>query len=166
MAHCRKQNKRKISIILVLVLPIVVILIIAVLGYFFKKPIYSNNVAIVINGNDYFLEVAQNNREQQKGLSKRTELCSNCGMVFVFDREGKHSFWMKDTHLPLDIIWLNSKKEIVKIINAAGADSETVYTNKDPAKYAIELKANEALKLNLKIGDTIPLELKPNESSN
>jgi uncharacterized membrane protein (UPF0127 family) len=149
MAHCRKQNKRKISIILVLVLPIVVILIIAVLGYFFKKPIYSNNVAIVINGNDYFLEVAQNNREQQKGLSKRTELCSNCGMVFVFDREGKHSFWMKDTLIPLQILFVNNCTIVdVQEMSVEGdpANPQKTYNSKMLANKAIELNSNSVPK--------------------
>lgn len=163
MDYRRKHNKRKTNIILVLVIPV---LMVTLFTYVFKKPTYLDHMGIIINDNDYFLEIAQTNKERKVGLSKRTELCSNCGMLFIFNKEDKHSFWMKDTYLPLDIIWLNSKNQIVKIIAAASPDSETTYTNIDPAKYVIELKANEVLKLDLKVGDTIPLELKPNESSN
>lgn len=166
MDHSRKQNKEKNRIGLILALPVVAILVIAIFVYFFKKPIYPNSIGVFINGNDYFLEIAQNNKQRKIGLSDRNELCSNCGMLFVFDKEEEHSFWMKDTYVPLDIIWLNSNNQIVKTIIAANTDSEIVYSNEEPAKYVIELNANESLKLGLKIGDTIPLELKPNESSN
>lgn len=116
-----------------------------------------DGTGVAISGKNFYLEIAKNDKERKQGLSKRNEICPNCGMIFVFDQEGQHSFWMKDTHFPLDIIWLNSNKEIVKIINAAPVDSEIVYTNKTPAKYAIELPANESLKLKLQIGDTIPI---------
>ncbi len=110
-----------------------------------------------LSKSNYYLETAQTDQERKIGLSNRDRICPNCGMLFVFSQEGQHGFWMKDTHFPLDIIWLNSKKEIVKIITAATSDSETTYLNKTPAKYAIELPANESLKLDLKIGDIIPI---------
>ena len=166
MANSWKQNKEKNSIGLILILPILAIFLIAVFVYFFKRPIYPKDIGIIINGNDYFLEIAQNNKQRKIGLSKRNEICSNCGMLFVFDKEEKHSFWMKDTYVPLDMIWFNSDNQIVKIITSAAPNSETIYQNENPAKYVIELNANESLKLGLKIGDTIPLDLKPNESSN
>jgi len=77
-------------------------------------------------------------------------------MLFIFDKEKEQGIWMKDTHIPLDIIWLNSQKQIIKIITAAQTESETIYLSQKPAKYVIELPANESLKLNLQIGDTIP----------
>jgi uncharacterized protein len=156
MGKSRTKNKRKNIIILSLAV-FLILLIISLLTFLKKGHHFPENLGVVINNNDYYLEVAQNNQERKKGLSDRQEICSNCGMLFIFDKEDKHSFWMKDTHLPLDIIWLNSKKEIVKIITAAQTDSETIYTNKIPAKYAIELPANESLKLKLQIGNTIPI---------
>ena len=124
---------------------------------FNKKPAFPKSLGLYIKGYPYYLEIAQNNQERKTGLSNRDELCRNCGMLFTFKKEGKQSIWMKDTHIPLDIIWLNSQKEIVKIIVAAATDSETVYINQNPARYVIELPANESLKLNLQIGETIPI---------
>ncbi len=78
-------------------------------------------------------------------------------MLFIFEKEGAYPFWMKDTHIPLDIIWLNSKKEVTKIITTLKTDSEDYLINSKPSKYVIELNANESFKLNLKIGDTVDI---------
>jgi len=156
MGSSRKQDKRK-NILNISVICLVLIFLASLFFIFRKKTMFPKDLGLNIKGNSYYLEIAQTNQERKKGLSNRQEICSNCGMLFIFNKEDQHSFWMKDTYVPLDIIWLNSKKEIVKIITAAKTDSETVYTNKTPAKYVIELPANESLKLKLQIGETIPI---------
>ncbi|HNZ84257.1 MAG TPA: DUF192 domain-containing protein [Candidatus Woesebacteria bacterium] len=148
---------------------IIIILIFAAVIYFISRPKakpqnFDNNVSAIIKGNPYYLEVAKTFTSRQTGLSHRTDLCSNCGMLFVFDREGKYPFWMKDTKIPLDIIWLNSKFEVVKIITATETDSLKSFTNDQPALYVIELNANEVFKLDLKVGDIIQLSNVTNES--
>ncbi len=155
MEHSRKKNKRRNLIILAFIGLLIIIGIISLLLK--KQNTFPKSLGVVIKNNGYYLEVAQSNQETKKGLSNRDQLCPNCGMLFVFNKEDQHDFWMKDTHIPLDIIWINSKKEIVKIIVSAKTDSETIYSNKAPAQYVIELPANESLKLNLQVGDTIPI---------
>ena len=155
MAHRWKKNLPK-KLFVIASLTFIVILI----SFFVvrpKKQIYSNDLSLYIKGSGYYLEVAQTDKDRQKGLSNRTDLCRNCGMLFVFDKSDQHSFWMKDTHISLDIIWLDASGKIVKIITNAKTDSEDIYTNDQPAKYTIELPANESLKLNLQIGDTIAI---------
>ena len=66
---------------------------------------------------------------------------------------------MKDTQIPLDIIWLNSEFQVVKITTSLETNSTITYTNQTPAKYVIELNANEVFKRGLEIGDTIPIKL-------
>ena len=79
---------------------------------------YINNLEII---NDmgkpihYRVEVAKTNEEQVKGLMYRLELKENEGMLFLFDNEKKTSFWMKNTFIPLDIIFINKKLSINKI---------------------------------------------------
>lgn len=137
------------------------ILIVAIFYFVFRshpKPQnFDDTVSAVIKDTSYYLEVAKTYSARQTGLSHRTELCSNCGMLFVFDRESKHPFWMKDTKIPLDIIWLNSKFEVVDFVTATETDSTKSFTNNQPAMYVIELNANEVFKLNLKKGDTVKL---------
>ena len=161
MVHSRKKNTRKTLIITSLITALIIIFIlIGVLFIQKNKSIPQKSIGIQINNNNnnnYYLEVAKTNQQKKVGLSNRNEICSNCGMLFVFNKEGQYPFWMKDTHIPLDIIWINSQNEIVKIITALDTDSETVYTNADPAKYVIELPANEVFKQDLKVGDTIQI---------
>src|SRR6056297_767591 len=64
------------------------------------------------------VEIADSDKERQKGLMNRTSLCNKCGMLFIFDDERKHSFWMKNTLIPLDIIFINSKLKVVDIFHA------------------------------------------------
>jgi uncharacterized membrane protein (UPF0127 family) len=157
MVHSRKKNLPKN---LILIVSSALIIILGLTLFLFFKPKnnkFPDNISLFINNQGYYLEVAQTSKTRQTGLSNRNNLCFNCGMLFVFNRLDKQTFWMKDTHIPLDIIWLNSKHEIIKIVVAAKTDSENLYTSETPAKYAIELNANESLKLGLKIGDTIEI---------
>jgi len=145
---------------LLVIIVITIVVLVSTVTYFVlksKKITYPDSIGLFINNQGYYLEVAKDTKSREIGLSNRDELCFNCGMLFVFDKENKYPFWMKNTHIPLDMIWLNSKYEIVKIINAAKVDSEDYYVNDKPAKYVIELNANETLKLGLKVGDTIQL---------
>jgi uncharacterized membrane protein (UPF0127 family) len=64
---------------------------------------------------------------------------------------------MKDTLVPLDLIWLNSKGEVTDIITATDLKSLKILQNTRPAKYVIELNAHDAEKIGLNIGDTINL---------
>jgi uncharacterized membrane protein (UPF0127 family) len=132
--------------------------------YFLSKPVPMKTIPVKIADKEYNLEVAKTVSQQSNGLSNRTSLCPNCGMVFVFGLEGTLPFWMKDTLIPLDIIWINSKGYVVSIQTAAPEpntpNSELkIYQNTIPAKYVIELNAGDAQKLGLKVGDKISLNL-------
>lgn len=115
-----------------------------------------------IKGNSYQLEVAQSMLQKTKGLGERSNLCSNCGMIFVYQNEGTYPFWMKDTLIPLDMIWLNKSGNIVSIQTALPEPGASLfqlknYVNSKPAQYIIELNAGQSAKLGLKIGDKIQL---------
>ncbi len=157
MAHSWQKNSKKTFPVVGLIIILFVFVATKVLFIPKNQTLFPKNIGIQINGNNYYLEIAQNDQEKKIGLSNRSEICSNCGMLFIFDKEGRYPFWMKDTHVPLDIIWLNSQYEIVKIITALNTDSDIIYSNQDPAKYVIELPANEVFKQNLKVGDTISI---------
>ena len=117
---------------------------------------------INIGANTYSLEIAKNTSQLSLGLSNRQNLCPKCGMIFVFPFEGVLPFWMKDTLLPLDMIWLNSQNQIVSIQTASVETSTSdfklkIYKNDQAAKFVIELNAGTAKQINLKVGDTINL---------
>lgn len=115
---------------------------------------------IQIKNKKFILEIAKTISQKTRGLSKRVSLCDNCGMIFIYENENFYPFWMKDTLIPLDMIWLNNSNEIVSIYTAQTEiniplTKLTIYKNNKPANKIIELNAGEANKLGLKIGDTI-----------
>lgn len=154
MGKSKSKNISKNRIFLIS--SIILILIVLLFFLFNKKTV--NEVKVSINDYNYYLEVASTSKQKEIGLSNRQTLCLNCGMLFVFPRQKKNiTFWMKDTYIPLDMIWLDKNFKVVKIATVLETNSQKLYTCKEKAKYVIELNANEVFKRDLKIGDTIRL---------
>jgi len=88
-------------------------------------------------------EVADEPQERQRGLSGRAELAQEAGMIFLFDQEEVLSFWMKDTLIPLDILFFTSRGAFVSWsrMEPCVADPCPLYTSGDPARYAVEVPA-------------------------
>ncbi|HRK30864.1 MAG TPA: DUF192 domain-containing protein [Tepidisphaeraceae bacterium] len=103
------------------------------------------------------LEIAANDADRATGLMNRDSMAVDRGMIFVFADEAPRSFWMKNTRIPLDIVYVNATGEVVDIKQMAPFDLRSKPSNK-PAKYAIELNKGLAAASSLKIGDqlTIP----------
>ena len=74
-----------------------------------------SNSYVIINNYTIDVELALTNEERQKGLMGREILNDNDGMLFIFENEEIHEFWMKNMIISLDIIWINSDGEIVHI---------------------------------------------------
>ncbi|MEW6456828.1 MAG: DUF192 domain-containing protein [Acidobacteriota bacterium] len=110
------------------------------------------------NGNSIIAEIASTEEERTKGLMFRKKLNQNHGMIFIFEREGRYSFWMKNTLIPLDMIFINSKKIIVDIIENVPPcfiePCETYVPNED-CQYVLEVNSGKAKKEGLKIGDKL-----------
>jgi len=107
------------------------------------------------------VEVATTPAEQEKGLMYRTSMDEDQGMVFIFSGDYPRSFWMKDTILPLDMVFVNSRLEIVDINHNATPYSESVFTSRAGCKYVIEVNSGYCLRHDIGIGDKIRLNLKP-----
>lgn len=115
-----------------------------------------------IGDQSFSLEVADNVYLLGKGLSGRKELCSRCGMLFVFSFESPQTFWMKDTLIPLDIIFINANGQITKIFTTnpeLGKNDFELTLYQATAKYVIEINSGISEKIGLKIGDQINLNL-------
>jgi len=146
---------KKIVIIL-----IIIFLFVAILAVFFYK---SNSNKVCFEDTCFKVELALTPIEQEKGLMFRSNLDLGKGMLFVFREEGIYSFWMKNTLIPLDIIWINDKGEIIFISGNTAPCRENFCPTIGPdkkAKYVLEINGGLAQKLGMKIGDSIKIGLK------
>lgn len=107
------------------------------------------------------LEIAENFETRSLGLMFREHLARDQAMLFIFPEAGSHGFWMKNTLIPLDIIWLNESLEIVFIKHQAQPCQNgecPVFRPTTPAQYVLEIKGGLAEELDLKIGQLLFLE--------
>ena len=109
-----------------------------------------------VGGHSYTLEIAKTEQEHDKGLSGRTSLAKNRGMLFVFGYEEKQCFWMKDMKFPLDMVWADAHKEVVFIAKEVSPDSyPRTYCSGLPAAYVIELNSGEVDKVGIHKGQVL-----------
>ncbi len=101
------------------------------------------------------IEIAQDDYSRSKGLMLRRDLAENQGMLFIFEQEGPQAFWMKNTPLSLDMIFVNAKKEIVQIHKYTKPQSTQTYFSGKPAQFVVETVAGFTDRYEIKIGDKI-----------
>lgn len=123
----------------------------------FKK---EGELSIKKNSNDSIItsldiEIADNDYETQTGMMYRDSMEDNQGMLFVFEDADYHSFYMKNTRIPLDIIYIDSDKEIVSISKNAQPYDETSLPSNAPAQFVLEVNAGLVDAWKLETGDRI-----------
>ena len=119
-------------------------------------------VTISIHDQTFKVEIADTPEKHARGLMYRRCLNDDFGMLFVFADEDYRSFWMKNTLVCLDIIYLNQGQQIVDLhpsVPPCRSDPCPSYVSKFPARYVLELKGGMAKRLDLKIGDKIFLPI-------
>jgi uncharacterized membrane protein (UPF0127 family) len=87
----------------------------------------------------------------------RTELAEGAGMLFVFDEEAERSFWMSNTPIPLDILYIRSDATIVSIAANTTPYSEKKIPSRGPARYVLEVPAGWSARHGVKPGDRLTL---------
>lgn len=115
---------------------------------------------VCFRNNCFEVELAITREEKMLGLMFRKSLGLNKGMLFVFDEEGFASFWMKNTLIPLDIIWINENKEVVFISEntqpCEGSSCPSINPDQK-AKYVLEINAGVSKEIDLKVGDKLEI---------
>jgi uncharacterized membrane protein (UPF0127 family) len=114
------------------------------------------------NGKAVTAELAVSEDERARGLMFREKILPDQGMLFVFEAPGFHSFWMKNTLIPLDMIWLDAEKRVVHIaadVPPCRADPCPSYGPDAPASYVLELKAGVAKENGIKPNDRLQFVL-------
>lgn len=101
------------------------------------------------------IEIADNDFEQQTGLMYRKQMDTNKGMLFIFDDIKVRSFYMKNTYIPLDIIYIDTNNFIINIAKNAEPLNKTLLFSDTPAKYVLEINAGLSDLWNLNPGDKI-----------
>ena len=129
-----------------------------------KCGVYRSDTTVIINATKIVTEVAQNSADRDKGLSGRSCIEPNHGMLFIFDKPGQYPFWMKDMKFPIDIIWIDSDKTIIHIENNLQPCSSEVlrptYKPNDASMYVLETVGGFAEKYDILKGTRVGFELK------
>jgi len=101
------------------------------------------------------IEIADNAPERMQGLMYRKSMDENIGMLFVFQEYEQQGFFMRNTIIPLDIIFLDSSKQIIKIHKNTVPFSETTLPSGKPSKYVVEVNAGYTDKYSIRERDKI-----------
>jgi uncharacterized protein len=104
------------------------------------------------------VEVMSTPAQQAMGLMYRKELGAMAGMLFVFDETREHTFWMKNTILPLDMIFIGDDRKIVGIVKDAVPFTTSPRTVGAPSRYVLEVNAGFSDKHGVKPGDQLTFE--------
>jgi len=140
---------------------LIALMIIAVMSgwVLFSKPLYS--LTIKTSGSDYNLrvELADTDKEREIGLMNRTSLSPDKGMLFIFPKEQSVSFWMKNTLIPLDMLFIKADGRIDFIHHNAHPEDETPITAPGPELAVLEIAGGQAMKHGIKVGDIVKTPL-------
>lgn len=112
-----------------------------------------------VNGKRFTIEVADTPELRERGLMFRRELAADAGMLFVHDEMSPIAYWMKNTYIPLDILYFDNQKKLVSAqLNVLPCGEQIqcpIYPSAGPARYVLEINAGLAESLKLKPGDTL-----------
>ena len=115
-----------------------------------------------INGHYFSLYLAKTSHDQEIGLAKFNKINKNQGMLFLFEKPDYYSFWMKDMHFPIDIIFIRNNK-IVDIFQNVPAQKNNnnlpTYTTGEIANKVLEINSGLSKEYKIKIGNTVNINL-------
>ncbi len=134
------------------VLPAILIVLVIIGLVILLKP---KKTEVVINNQTFEVEIAKTEAERAYGLMNRDHLDHNKGMLFVFDKPDFYIFWMKNTKIPLDIIWIQDNRIVdIATLQPQTANNIPQYQPKQKANLVLELNANS----DFKIGDKVEIK--------
>jgi len=111
-------------------------------------------IPVYIKDREIRVEVARTEEDRARGLMERKSLGKNEGMLFIFDEEGYHGFWMKNTRLPLSIAFMTRKGKIVSITDMKPLDLSE-HDPPQPILYALEVNKGWFAANGIKAGDVL-----------
>ena len=115
---------------------------------------------VELDGHRFQIEIAADEASRERGLMFRESMPSDHGMLFVFDDAQVRTFWMKNTHIPLDILYFDQNYKLVSVQRRVppclnSGNNCPGYPSEGEARYALELNAGMADKFGVKAGDVL-----------
>ena len=112
-------------------------------------------IATASGSHAFQVEIAKDDASRERGLMDRRYLAPDRGMLFEFDREAPVSFWMKNTYIPLDMVFISRAGVVTHIVAKAEPLSERVIPSGGPCAAVLELNGGTAAAMGLKVGDKV-----------
>ena len=129
---------------------------VAILGGAGRAEAFENLTIVTATGEHAFsVEIAATPETRERGLMYRRFMPMDRGMLFEFDRDGPVAFWMKNTLIPLDIVFIARDGRVTRIADRAEPLSETPIPSGRPCAAALELNGGVAAAIGLKTGDAV-----------
>lgn len=133
------------------------------------QPISITNATLTLSNHTFTVEIADSPAEREKGLMFRENLCDSCGMLFIYSKPQTVSFWMKNTFIPLDILYFDAEFNLRQILPDVPIcqpvhppmPAETKEkcpvspSRSDQIQYVLELPAGTAKQIEAKINDKL-----------
>lgn len=104
---------------------------------------------------DFTVEIAQTPEDQATGLMYRREMAPNAGMLFIYPAVSRVTMWMKNTLLPLDMLFIDQDGRIKHIVERTVPHSTELIGSNGPVRAVLELNAGTASRLGIKVGDRV-----------
>lgn len=104
---------------------------------------------------EFRVEIADDDAERARGLMYRRSLARDAGMLFLFPRDQVMSFWMKNTYVPLDMLFIDATGRIADLHENAWPLDETPIRSDRPVRAVLELVAGSVRRLGIKVGDRV-----------
>lgn len=113
---------------------------------------------VEIKNQRFVIEIADEGPEQVRGLMFREQLADGTGMLFIFPFASPQAFWMRNTKIPLDIMYFDAQRKLVNVqrrVPPCLSENCPTYPSSAPAQYVLEINAGVADKLGFKPGDEL-----------
>jgi len=104
---------------------------------------------------DFSVEIANDDRERALGLMFRRSMADDAGMLFDFFQEEQASFWMRNTYIPLDMLFIETDGTIESIAKRTTPLSERSVKSKGPVRYVLEINGGISDRLGIRPGDKV-----------
>lgn len=116
--------------------------------------LWASDITLNIAGHRVQATIANTPYSRQHGLMQNTQLCQNCGMLFIFPQAERHRFWMKDTPLALSIAFIAANGSILNI-DEMQANTTAIHIAQGNALYALEMNKGWFIEKNIKTQDLV-----------